>query len=120
DAVALTLADETGRAVASVRSLALRPVSAAQVTPAQSLYRLDWVPADVVASTPVVAVEWEPCGLAEAVTNALELVRNWLADERSATARLVVVTRGAVATRPGEDVTDLAAAAARGLLRTAQ
>ncbi|RSD14001.1 type I polyketide synthase [Amycolatopsis eburnea] len=120
EAVALALADETGRAVASVRSLALRPVSAAQVTPAQSLYRLGWVPADAVAPTPVVAAEWEPCEPGEAVANALELVRNWLADDRSASARLVVVTRGAVATRPGEDVTDLAAAAARGLLRTAQ
>ncbi|MEU7786526.1 type I polyketide synthase [Amycolatopsis sp. NPDC049159] len=118
DAVTLTLADETGRAVASVRSLALRPVAAAQVT--HPLYRLDWVPADVTEPVPVVAVEWESCDLAEAVANALELVRNWLADERSATARLVVVTRGAVATRPGEDITDLAAAAARGLLRTAQ
>ncbi|MEU1282459.1 thioester reductase domain-containing protein [Streptomyces sp. NPDC005805] len=50
----------------------------------------------------------------------LELVQRWLADERTGSARLVVLTRGAVATAPGEDVTDLASAAVWGLLRSAQ
>ncbi|WP_432048367.1 type I polyketide synthase [Streptomyces asiaticus] len=54
------------------------------------------------------------------VGRALSLVREWLADERLAEVRLVVVTAGAVATAPGEDVTDLGAAAAWGLLRSAQ
>ncbi|WP_159056776.1 SDR family NAD(P)-dependent oxidoreductase, partial [Streptomyces yokosukanensis] len=52
--------------------------------------------------------------------NALDLVHGWLADERFAAARLAVVTRGAVATDPDEDVTDLAHAAVWGLLRSAQ
>ncbi|MDT0612243.1 type I polyketide synthase [Streptomyces sp. DSM 40712] len=50
----------------------------------------------------------------------LELAQRWLADEASAGSRLVVLTRGAVATRDGEDVPGLAAAPAWGLLRTAQ
>ncbi|MFI6692710.1 SDR family NAD(P)-dependent oxidoreductase [Streptomyces sp. NPDC050433] len=46
-------------------------------------------------------------------------VQRWLADERFADSRLVVVTRGAMSTG-GEDVTDLPAAAVWGLLRSAQ
>ncbi|WP_344599137.1 polyketide synthase dehydratase domain-containing protein, partial [Streptomyces violaceusniger] len=42
---------------------------------------------------------------------ALGVVREWLAEERFAGSRLVVVTRGAVAAVPGEDVLDVAAAA---------
>ena len=58
---------------------------------------------------------------ARTLTNwMLSLVQRWLADDRLDTARLVVVTRGAVAAEPGEDVSDLAAAAARGLVRSAQ
>ncbi|MET9701203.1 SDR family NAD(P)-dependent oxidoreductase, partial [Streptomyces sp. NPDC006529] len=50
----------------------------------------------------------------------LALAQEWLADDRFAAARLVVVTRGAVAAAAGEDVTDLAGATAWGLLRSAQ
>ena len=49
---------------------------------------------------------------------ALELAQQWLALELP--ARLVVVTRGAVAIERGETVGDMGAAAARGLLRSAQ
>ncbi|MEV0758465.1 beta-ketoacyl synthase N-terminal-like domain-containing protein, partial [Streptosporangium sp. NPDC050280] len=54
-----------------------------------------------------------------ATHRALRLVREWLAEERFGSARLVVVTRGAAAVH-GDDVTDLAGAAALGLLRAAQ
>ncbi|HEY0449069.1 acyltransferase domain-containing protein, partial [Actinophytocola sp.] len=47
---------------------------------------------------------------------ALSLVQVWLADERFAASRLVVVTRGAV----GPDPSDLAASAVWGLVRSAQ
>ncbi|WP_344123649.1 type I polyketide synthase, partial [Streptomyces blastmyceticus] len=58
---------------------------------------------------------------AHAATNrALALVQTWLSDERLGGARLVVVTRRAVATRPGEDVADLAHAPLWGLFRSAQ
>ncbi|MER5932830.1 type I polyketide synthase [Streptomyces sp. NPDC002054] len=55
-----------------------------------------------------------------AAHDALALTQAWLADERFAAARLVFVTRGAVAAAPDEDVTDLAAATVWGLLRSAQ
>ncbi|MEN3614749.1 type I polyketide synthase [Plantactinospora sp. ZYX-F-223] len=51
---------------------------------------------------------------------ALELVRAWIADERFGAAKLMVVTRGAVPTGDGGDVTDLAVSAVWGLVRTAQ
>ncbi|AKJ08823.1 hypothetical protein ABB07_01865 [Streptomyces incarnatus] len=50
----------------------------------------------------------------------LRLVRDWIADERFGQARLVFVTRGAQAAQDGDPVPDLAAAAAWGLVRTAQ
>nr|WP_086859593.1 type I polyketide synthase [Streptomyces milbemycinicus] len=55
-----------------------------------------------------------------ATTRALELVRAWLDDARLESSRLVLVTRGAVSTGPGEDVADLVHAPVWGLLRTAQ
>nr|WP_078970572.1 type I polyketide synthase [Streptomyces sp. NRRL F-6492] len=55
-----------------------------------------------------------------ATTRALRLVREFLADERFVDARLAVVTSGAVAALPGDDVTDLASAPVWGLVRSAQ
>ncbi|WP_461012449.1 type I polyketide synthase [Streptomyces capparidis] len=55
----------------------------------------------------------------ETTRRALESVRRWLADDRLADARLVVVTRGAVAARAGE-APRLAVAPVWGLLRSAQ
>jgi NADPH:quinone reductase-like Zn-dependent oxidoreductase/NADP-dependent 3-hydroxy acid dehydrogenase YdfG/acyl carrier protein len=56
-----------------------------------------------------------------ATHRALELLQGWLRDERlGSSSRLVVVTRDAVATEPGEDVPDLAGAAVWGLVRSAQ
>ncbi|MCF3172495.1 SDR family NAD(P)-dependent oxidoreductase [Streptomyces sioyaensis] len=54
------------------------------------------------------------------LAGALAVCRQWLAEERFAGSRLVLVTRGAVAAGPGEDVSDLAGAALCGLVRTAQ
>ncbi|WP_461012507.1 SDR family NAD(P)-dependent oxidoreductase, partial [Streptomyces capparidis] len=53
----------------------------------------------------------------QVTADVLALVRQWLAEDRLAEARLVVVTRGAVATG---DVADLASAPVWGLLRSAQ
>ncbi len=55
-----------------------------------------------------------------AVNQMLELVRDFLADERLATSRLVLVTRGALATYDGEPVGDLVAATLHGLFRSAR
>jgi acyl transferase domain-containing protein/acyl carrier protein len=63
-------------------------------------------------------------GLADAALEVtgrvLELVRTWLADDRLAEARLVVLTRSAVATGREQAALDLAQAPAWGLLRSAQ
>ncbi|MER6912296.1 SDR family NAD(P)-dependent oxidoreductase [Streptomyces sp. NPDC000594] len=51
---------------------------------------------------------------------ALETVQSWLKGAERLPSRLVLVTRGAVATTPGEKVRDTASAAAWGLVRSAQ
>ncbi|WP_033287367.1 type I polyketide synthase, partial [Streptomyces sp. NRRL F-525] len=51
---------------------------------------------------------------------ALALLQQWLADERYAQSKLVVLTHGAIATTADEKVTDLAAATVWGLVRSAQ
>ncbi|MFJ1967005.1 SDR family NAD(P)-dependent oxidoreductase [Streptomyces massasporeus] len=86
---------------------------------------------DVEAGAPVPAVvlaphysapvgETLPDTARGAAHHALVQVQEWLADDRFADTRLVVTTRGAVATAADEDVTDLAHAPLWGLLRTAQ
>ncbi|MGW2325161.1 SDR family NAD(P)-dependent oxidoreductase [Streptomyces sp. NPDC001700] len=51
---------------------------------------------------------------------ALELAQRWLADDRFEGSRLVIATRGAVATAADADTEDLAGAPLWGLLRSAQ
>ncbi|MER8188386.1 type I polyketide synthase, partial [Kitasatospora sp. NPDC094015] len=70
---------------------------------------------------PLVLAPVEAAGsAAEAVHRALDLVQRWLADERFADSRLVLVTAGAVAGAAAEDVPDLAHSAVWGLLRSAR
>ncbi|MFJ3309356.1 SDR family NAD(P)-dependent oxidoreductase [Streptomyces sp. NPDC086549] len=126
EGVALEVADEQGRPVATVGSLVLREVAADQLAAArsafhESLFQLEWVRLPEVradGSTPgdVVVLRTEAGADADAVRTA---VHRALAELRSAAGRLVFVTRGAVAL-PGEDVTDLAGAAVWGLVRSAQ
>ncbi|MFI9052898.1 type I polyketide synthase, partial [Streptomyces sp. NPDC053427] len=52
--------------------------------------------------------------------HVLGLLQQYLASDRLRGTRLVLVTRGAVSAAPGDPVTDLAAAAVWGLVRTAQ
>ncbi|WSG56376.1 type I polyketide synthase (plasmid) [Streptomyces sp. NBC_01732] len=137
--VSLLLADGTGAHVASVESLALRPVTAEQLrgvgggdVARDALFRVEWsvlaVPADVDAGEfEVRVVEDLSAGAAvgvvagahEVTVRALELAQGWLVGEEAGRARLVVVTRGAVAAVGGE-VPDPVQAAVWGLLRTAQ
>ncbi|MEH0554901.1 SDR family NAD(P)-dependent oxidoreductase [Streptomyces sp. B21-101] len=174
----LELFDEAGRPVASVASLALRPVDPAQLggTPStivdDALFRLNWtilpapstVPDPAPARLPALigtgaapdhvptqpyadldafadATALDTAGPPDALLvlcarpgddrlgadaahralqRALDAVQCWLADERFGTARLTVVTRGAVCTTPGEGPADPAHAPVWGLLRTAQ
>ena len=60
------------------------------------------------------------CAVHENLGRALEIVRDWLADERFADSRLVLITHGAVAVESGEDVPGLAASSIWGLVRSAQ
>ncbi|MFC9178794.1 type I polyketide synthase [Streptomyces sp. NPDC057107] len=148
DSIAVTGADVTGRPVFSVASLVSRPVAVERWTeeaPRGALYSVTWVPAPVGQASwtgPVVAwhdregteaaresavLVWHSptssadaaAGARTATAEALGVLQEWLADERFAASRLLVVTHGAVAL-PGEDVTDLAGAAVRGLVRAAQ
>nr|APD72109.1 type I polyketide synthase 2 [Streptomyces sp.] len=146
--VSLALADPTGEPVASVESLVLRPASADAVRsaagPAQrdSLFLLEWteVPDGTARSAPVAWAPWDaaPDGVAvpevlvlecpagggaqgarEVVHRTLDVLQRWLADDRFAVSRLLVVTRGAVCAEAGE-AADPAGAAVWGLVRAAQ
>ncbi|MEU7909384.1 type I polyketide synthase, partial [Actinoplanes sp. NPDC049118] len=61
-----------------------------------------------------------PAAVRAVTAAALELLQGWLADDRLADSRLVLVTTGAVATEPAGPVRDLIAAPVRGLLRSAE
>ncbi|MEU5420732.1 type I polyketide synthase, partial [Streptomyces sp. NPDC020667] len=71
---------------------------------------------DTSDGSPVLSAEQ----VRDAVHRALRLVQSWSADERFGRSRLVFVTRGAVAPRPGDAVADPARAAVWGLVRAAQ
>ncbi|MDH6129852.1 type I polyketide synthase [Kitasatospora sp. GP82] len=178
DAVSVFMADPSGRPVASIDSLVVRPVAAGSLDRASdavrdALFRLEWTAlptAQRAATEParwallggdhtsataalaeggvllsswedldppaadgapaavvVLAAHPEPAAgssLPETASGALErvlaLLRTWLADDRFAATRLVLVTRGAVAADPGEDVRDLPGASLWGLVRSAQ
>ncbi|MFJ1709867.1 SDR family NAD(P)-dependent oxidoreductase, partial [Kitasatospora sp. NPDC088346] len=187
DTIALALADATGRPVATVDSLVLRPVAAEQLRGARSghldaLFEVEWTALPTAAGAdrtpPALAVVGAAEGLhrglrsgglaAEAYPDlpalaaaveagapvpefvltgvdlpdlpdraagaavpsadtvraathrALALAQAWLELPGLGDARLVVLTRGAVATAGGEQADDLAGAAVWGLLRSAQ
>ncbi|WP_062009674.1 type I polyketide synthase [Streptomyces hygroscopicus] len=177
-AVSLAIADTSGRPVASVDSLVLRPMQAAALrhagrTAGEALFRMEWTapsakpaegvapgwwaalvddclgvgdaleaagffPADVypdsealsdtlATGTSMPGMVVLPVASADSATvdevhtrvaEVLATVQPWLADDRFANTPLVVLTRGAVDT--GDGVTDLAGAAAWGLVRSAQ
>ncbi len=139
-ALRLDAVDEAGEPVISIGSIAVRPVEQASLEGGRrSLYAVDWAPitasgapvgvvdlaeldealADGVPEAVVARVGTPVDGSAHTVAvRTLELVQGWLADERVAGSRLVVVTRGAVAV--GDESPDLAQAAVWGLVRSAQ
>ncbi|MEU7961773.1 type I polyketide synthase [Micromonospora humida] len=143
----LVVTDPTGAALATVDSLAMRPFSGDLRGPATDggLYAITWSPAGgrgVAGADPADASDQQVLDLtgrgvdptdgdvAEATRSVVHGVHtevtHWLAGadtdgspDRTHPSKLVVLTRGGVAVRPGEDV-DPAAAAVWGLLRTAQ
>ncbi|NJP44344.1 type I polyketide synthase [Actinacidiphila epipremni] len=87
---------------------------------AAGLGDLTAVPGTVLVSFTAAEGPDTPRATRELAHDALRFTQEWLAGERYADARLVVVTRGAVATGPDDDVTDLPGAAVWGLLRSAE
>ncbi|MFG2632240.1 SDR family NAD(P)-dependent oxidoreductase, partial [Streptomyces sp. NPDC048473] len=79
------------------------------------------LPGDVLFTLPPRPGKTDPVsGAHDAAARVLALAQEWLSDERFAGARLVVVTRGAVAVHGGEHTDAPDAAAVWGLLRSAQ
>ncbi|WP_422070527.1 type I polyketide synthase [Streptomyces orinoci] len=63
----------------------------------------------------------DPLAAARSLTGrVLEVIHHWLTDARLTDSRLAVITRGALSAADGEPVTDPAAAALWGLVRSAQ
>ncbi|UOZ02752.1 type I polyketide synthase [Amycolatopsis sp. WQ 127309] len=154
--------DTEGTPVFGVGTITHQPLDPAELGASrvtESLYRVDWVPADAgaesdaspsVVSSPRLAARLAAAGvdavahadlrsLAEsagpvpdlvvaeieatevhaAAREALRLYQAWLAEPRWSTARLAVLTTGAVAAG-GTDVPDAAGAAVRAMARSAQ
>ncbi|MGW0917165.1 type I polyketide synthase, partial [Streptomyces sp. NPDC002784] len=146
-AVSVSVADAEGAPVAFVESLVLRPLERVESAVRDALFRVEWTPLAATAgqdepgwgflgddsgeglssladaAVPALVV-WRPpvpVGAAVGVVAGavLAMAQEWLADERFAGSRLVVATRGAVAT--GLDApTDLAVSAVWGLVRSAE
>ncbi|MFI9276271.1 type I polyketide synthase, partial [Kitasatospora sp. NPDC052896] len=77
-------------------------------------------PADVLLVLAEPAEQDDPVAAAHQVAEALlSVVQDFLADERLAESRLVVLTRGAIAAREGDAVPGLASGPAWGLIRAA-
>ncbi|WP_406815817.1 SDR family NAD(P)-dependent oxidoreductase [Mycobacterium sp. M23085] len=130
--VSVELADGAGLPVLSVRSLAMRPVSAEQLTAApargshaEGLLDVTWSPIALGGGDGAEATLWELGDHGGDVVKSVHAATaEILAELQSrldgeATGVLAVQTRGAVALA-GEDVADLAGAAVWGLVRSAQ
>ncbi|MFH8367651.1 SDR family NAD(P)-dependent oxidoreductase [Streptomyces sp. NPDC018031] len=115
--------DDGAAAFATELAEALRGAGAPEVVSAPGLAELAAAgqPLPELVAVPLTAEAGTDAAAVRAATGrALSLVRQWLADERTAGSRLVLITRGAVAAGAGEPVRDLASAAVWGLLRSAQ
>ena len=149
EAISVVVADEQGGLVATVDSLALRAASSKElgnVAAARhdALFEVEWAPIatgadsapgidpvalEEVGDGPVPEVVWRRCAVDpnddlvtaahSAARDTLELLQRWLADERFADSRLVLVTERAVAVGT-EEVNGLALAPVWGLVRSAQ
>ncbi|GAA2962013.1 type I polyketide synthase [Actinokineospora diospyrosa] len=126
----LTATDLAGLPVITVNTLTLR----APARRDDDLFALDWARIALPDATksvlrgepaqwaPADAVLWRvPSGDIEStVVTVLAALRSWLTDDRFADSTLVLFTRGAVAALPGDEIVDVAGAAAGGLVRSAQ
>ncbi|MER5785058.1 type I polyketide synthase [Streptomyces mobaraensis] len=74
----------------------------------------------VAVLDPALAGQDLAAAVADRTAAALELLQAWLGEDGLPSARLVLVTRGAIAAARGEEVADIANAAVWGLARSAQ
>jgi acyl transferase domain-containing protein/NADPH:quinone reductase-like Zn-dependent oxidoreductase/NAD(P)-dependent dehydrogenase (short-subunit alcohol dehydrogenase family)/acyl carrier protein len=135
-ALQLVGAEPSGEAAIEIEGLVARPIDARALQGAggalhDSLYEVRWASQprpEAAEPTPGLVLieiegESEAAGQAEAAHaaagKALEELQCWLAEERAADARLIFVTRGAVAALAGE-APEPAAASVLGLVRSAQ
>ncbi len=119
DTVSVAIVDTTGAPVASVESVVSRQLAVRHLAGTRDpLYRLDWVPADGRRTAPRTEHVTEPIEAGDDVldltTRVLARVQEWLADEATARSRLVFVRQST------GDHRDVVAAAAWGLVRSAQ
>ncbi|WP_439386195.1 type I polyketide synthase [Amycolatopsis lexingtonensis] len=136
NAVSVVATDPAGHPVASIGSLAFQVASAVDDVP-DALFRTEWTPVTATGEGPGFAwLAGSPADLAEVpdavvlpvtgtdphavAAHVLATAQEWLADERFAAGRLVVLTTGALAALPGDPVPGLAQAPAWGLIRSAQ
>ncbi|WP_449657973.1 type I polyketide synthase [Amycolatopsis eburnea] len=136
NAMSVVATDPAGRPVARIGSLAFQVASTVDDVP-DALFRTEWTP--VTATGEVPGFAWLSGALADlaevpdavvlpvtgadphaVASHVLATAQDWLADERFAAARLVVLTTGALAALPGDPVPGLAQAPAWGLIRSAQ
>ena len=126
DTVAVDLADATGAPVAAIESLVLRAAPAGTGTVgAADVLVLDWHPLtlpDDAAAPPdlLVVAPSDPDDPVAATHRLVASTASTLAARLAEDRGAVVVTRNAVAARPGDPDPDLAHAAVWGLLRSAQ
>ncbi|WP_143264211.1 type I polyketide synthase, partial [Amycolatopsis kentuckyensis] len=114
NAVTLTAWDTTGAPVATVGELLLRPVAPAAATVPDTLFERTWTELTPDPAAPREELVFAPVTgstVHETTAQVLGNLQAWLAEDRP--GRLVIVTRGAT---DG----DVAAAAAGGLVRSAQ
>ncbi|UED88771.1 SDR family NAD(P)-dependent oxidoreductase [Streptomyces profundus] len=118
DRVTLAAFDATGQPVLSVDALTLRPLSGTALGRVDSLYQVEWSPVSAPggAGVPETRV-WRVEG--DDLSATLHPLLASIQEAQAADGTLAVVTRGAVSVA-GEDVPDLAGAAAWGLVRSAQ
>ncbi|MGX6740582.1 SDR family NAD(P)-dependent oxidoreductase, partial [Streptomyces xantholiticus] len=148
--LSVSAVDESGAPVLAVERLVARPVAREHLRAEDralrdALFAVEWRPVPASTEVPSDWGEWDAAeghaaegiagtpaqvvwahggeageGAPAATARALNVVREFLSDERFVDTRLVVLTRGAVGTGPKEGIADLAAAPVWGLVRSAQ
>ncbi|MER5898061.1 SDR family NAD(P)-dependent oxidoreductase [Streptomyces sp. NPDC001876] len=130
EGVCVKAADGTGVPVAIVRSLVSREQLPVAATRGDTLFAVDWVPAQPVAAASSATENgtdgsaWTVFSVGDGPTeevtgDMMRRVQEWLGEERTDDERLVVVTRGAMPAGP-DDMVDVVGAAVWGLVRSAQ